>query len=124
VTGFQSIPLRHVKSQVGGVSGRARFAASVERRPQDSATIAEACPMRRLCVALVIALACFVTTVGQSPAPAAKTFPPFDFARWARFIVREFFAVQPHEKIVLMADPSYYPELLDAIRAELLEAKA
>lgn len=54
----------------------------------------------------------------------AKTPPPFDFARWAQFIVRDFFAVQPYEKVVLMTDPAYYPELTDAIRAELLEAKA
>ena len=50
--------------------------------------------------------------------------PPFDFTRWAKFIVRDFFVVQPYEKVVIMADPEYYPELLDAIRAELLEAKA
>ena len=80
--------------------------------------------MRRLSCALGVALTCLAAARTQAPAPAPQTFPPFDFARWARFIVREFFAVQPHEKIVLMADPSYYPELLDAIRAELLEAKA
>jgi hypothetical protein len=80
--------------------------------------------MRRRCFALVVGLALVVAAHAQSPPPAVKSFPPFDFARWARFIVREFFAVQPHETIVLMADPSYYPELLDAIRAELLEAKA
>jgi leucyl aminopeptidase (aminopeptidase T) len=57
-------------------------------------------------------------------AQEGKTLPPFDFARWARFIVRDFFDLQPHEKVVLMADPSYYPELLDALRAELLEARA
>jgi leucyl aminopeptidase (aminopeptidase T) len=79
--------------------------------------------MRRLRFALAVTLACLVHASAQSP-PAMKSFPPFDFARWARFIVREFFAVQPHEKVVLMADPSYYPELLDAIRAELLEATA
>jgi hypothetical protein len=39
-------------------------------------------------------------------------------------VVRDFFGIRPYEKVVLMADPSYYPELLDAIRAELLEAKA
>jgi hypothetical protein len=38
--------------------------------------------------------------------------------------VRDFFKVQPHEQIVIMADPSYYPEFLDAIRAELLEVHA
>jgi leucyl aminopeptidase (aminopeptidase T) len=53
-----------------------------------------------------------------------KTFPAFDFARWGRFIVRDFFNVQPYEKVVIMAAPSYYPELLDAIRTELLEARA
>ncbi|HSC26541.1 MAG TPA: hypothetical protein VLD67_04660, partial [Vicinamibacterales bacterium] len=66
-----------------------------------------------------------VLAVGtQAPDIASKTLPPIDFARWARFVVRDFFAVQPYERVVLMADPSYYPELLDAIRAELLEAKA
>jgi leucyl aminopeptidase (aminopeptidase T) len=50
--------------------------------------------------------------------------PPIDFARWAKFIVRDFFAVQPYERVVLMTDPTYYPELTDAIRAELVEAKA
>ena len=55
---------------------------------------------------------------------AVKSLPAFDFPRWARFIVRDFFVIQPYERVVLMADPSYYPELLDAIRAELLEAKA
>ena len=67
---------------------------------------------------LVAALASIVTLGAQGP--ASKTLPPIDFARWARFIVRDFFAVQPYERVVLMADPSYYPELLDAIRAELL----
>ena len=70
---------------------------------------------------IAIALA---SAVVQAPDLASKTLPPLDFARWARFIVRDLFAVQPYEKVVLMADPSYYPELLDAIRAELLEAKA
>ena len=62
----------------------------------------------------------------MAPTPQLRdhTLPPIDFALWARFIVRDFFVVQPYEKVVLMADPEYYPELLDAIRAELLEAKA
>lgn len=65
-------------------------------------------------------------SLAAAPAPQLRdrTLPPIDFARWARFIVRDFFVVQPYEKVVLMADPEYYPELLDAIRAELLEAKA
>ena len=63
--------------------------------------------------------------VDQQPAPgASRVLPSFDFPRWARFIVRDLFDVQPYEKVVLMADPSYYPEFIDAIRAELLEAKA
>ena len=73
---------------------------------------------------IAIVLVCTVAVGAQSPDIASKTLPPIDFARWARFIVRDFFAVQPYEKVVLMADPSYYPELIDAIRAELLEAKA
>lgn len=62
--------------------------------------------------------------LAAAPQLRDRTLPPIDFARWARFIVRDFFAVQPYEKVVLMTDPEYYPELLDAIRAELLEAKA
>jgi leucyl aminopeptidase (aminopeptidase T) len=73
---------------------------------------------------IVLALACSLAAGQQGPGAASKTLPPFDFARWARFVVRDLFAVQPYEKVVLMADPSYYPEFLDAIRAELLEAKA
>jgi len=57
-------------------------------------------------------------------AQADKTLPPIDFSRWARFVVRDLFDVQPYEKVVLMADPSYFPELVDSLRAELLEAKA
>ena len=57
-------------------------------------------------------------------AQADKTLPPIDFARWARFIVRDLFSAQPYEKVVLMGDPSYFPELIDAVRAELLQAKA
>lgn len=57
-------------------------------------------------------------------AQAEKTLPPIDFARWARFIVRDLFDVQPYEKVVLMGDPGYFPELIDALRAELLEARA
>jgi leucyl aminopeptidase (aminopeptidase T) len=53
-----------------------------------------------------------------------KTIPPFDFHRWARFIVRDFFDVQPHEKVVMMGDPYYYPEFLDALRVELMDARA
>lgn len=52
------------------------------------------------------------------------TVPPIDYQRWARFIVREMFDTQPHERYVLMTDPSYYPDFTDALRAEFLEAKA
>ena len=74
----------------------------------------------------IVLLGIVATGALLSPAPQLRdrTLPPIDFARWARFIVRDFFVVQPYEKVVLMADPEYYPELLDAIRAELLEAKA
>lgn len=79
-----------------------------------------------LCTRLLAAVVIAWCVVGAAQAPDArsKTLPPIDFARWGRFIVQDMFAVQPYEKVVLMADPSYYPELLDAIRAELLEAKA
>ncbi len=50
--------------------------------------------------------------------------PPFDFDRWARFVVRELFDTQPHERYVLIADPSYYPEFIDALRAEFLKTRA
>lgn len=61
----------------------------------------------------------------QDPPPAAEVEPPpIDFERWAGFIVQDLFEVEPHETYVLMADPHYYPELIDAIRAELLEARA
>jgi leucyl aminopeptidase (aminopeptidase T) len=72
--------------------------------------------------AVVLALVAFAS--GRAQAQAPTTAPPIDFKRWARFIVRDFFKVQPYEKVVMMTDPSYYPELTDAIRAELLEAKA
>lgn len=62
--------------------------------------------------------------IGVARGQEDKTLPSLDATRWARFIVRDFFDVKPHEKVVLMADPSYFPELLDAIRAELLEARA
>ena len=66
-----------------------------------------------------------LTSVGaQAPDPRDKTFPSIDVERWARFIVRDFFDVQPYERVVFMADPTYYAELLDAIRAEMLEARA
>jgi len=71
---------------------------------------------------VIAAVVLVAATSAQTP--AVKQPPPIDFARWSKFIVRDFFVVQPYEKVVLMADPSYYPELLDAIRAELLEAKA
>jgi leucyl aminopeptidase (aminopeptidase T) len=72
----------------------------------------------------IVLLALAVTASLSAQLPRDRTPPPFDFARWARFIVRDFFVVQPYEKVVIMADPEYYPELLDAIRAELLEARA
>ncbi len=53
-----------------------------------------------------------------------KTIPPFDFSRWAKFIVRDFFDVQPYEKVVVMGDSYYYPQFIDALRAELMEARA
>lgn len=71
-----------------------------------------------------VVLATLVFASGRSPAQAPTAAPAIDFNRWARFIVRDFFKVQPYEKVVMMADPTYYPELHDAIRAELLEAKA
>jgi len=74
--------------------------------------------------ATLLAVACLATGVAGGQDRLAKTFPPIDFARWARFIVRDFFDVQPYERVVIMADPTYYPELLDAIRAELLGARA
>jgi leucyl aminopeptidase (aminopeptidase T) len=73
---------------------------------------------------LVAAAAIALSASLAAQLPRERTLPPFDFARWAKFIVRDFFVVQPYEKVVIMADPEYYPELLDAIRAELLEAKA
>ena len=80
--------------------------------------------------ATALVLACLVTVPdggargAAEQDPGERSFPPIDFTRWATFIVRDFFAVQPYEEVVIMADPSYYPELLDAIRAELLDAKA
>jgi leucyl aminopeptidase (aminopeptidase T) len=81
--------------------------------------------MRRL-LAFALLVSALAMPAAQAPAPPAalKSPPPIDFARWARFIVRDFFAVQPYEKVVLMTDPTYYPELTDAIRAELLDARA
>lgn len=78
--------------------------------------------MLRTSLALLLASVAFA----DQPPPGAdsRSLPPFDFARWARFVVQDLFAVQPYEKVVLMADPGYYPEFLDAIRAELLEARA
>lgn len=73
---------------------------------------------------IAVTLACSIAVSLEAQDASPRTLPPFDFARWARFIVRDFFAVQPYEKVLVMADPSYYPEFLDAIRAELLEAKA
>ena len=75
-------------------------------------------------VLVVVVVWWCAVTAAQAPDVASKTLPPIDVGRWARFIVRDLFEVQPYEKVVLMADPSYYPELLDAIRAELLEVKA
>jgi leucyl aminopeptidase (aminopeptidase T) len=79
-------------------------------------------------VAVMTSVACLLgglATARSAPGQLRdRTLPPIDFARWARFIVRDFFVVQPYEKVVLMADPEYYPELLDAIRAELLQARA
>ena len=72
----------------------------------------------------IVLLALAVTASLSAQLSRDRTPPPFDFVRWARFIVRDFFVAQPYEKVVIMADPEYYPELLDAIRAELLEAKA
>jgi leucyl aminopeptidase (aminopeptidase T) len=80
--------------------------------------------MRARILATAVLATVLATSAGSAQLPRDRTLPPFDFARWARFIVRDFFVVQPYEKVVIMADPSYYPELLDAIRAELLEAKA
>lgn len=73
----------------------------------------------------LLLLLSFLTT----PAEAVQlggdvALPDFDFDRWARFVVRELFDTQPHERYVLMADPSYYPGFLDALRAEFMEVRA
>lgn len=69
-------------------------------------------------------MAVFVTVAASIQPGLNQRSWPFDFTRWARFIVRDFFKVQPHEQIVIMANPSHCPEFLDAIRAELLEVHA
>ncbi|MFQ5744206.1 MAG: hypothetical protein ACE5HV_11540 [Acidobacteriota bacterium] len=58
------------------------------------------------------------------PAQQQVVVPAIDFDRWARFIVRELFDTQPHEAYLLMGDPYYWPELIDALRAEFMEARA
>ncbi len=56
--------------------------------------------------------------------PQDLTPPPIDFDRWARFVVNDMLDTQPHERYVLMADPSYFPEFIDALRAEFLKVRA
>lgn len=55
------------------------------------------------------------------PKPAAALFPPIDAGRIAKRVVG---ATQPAagEKAILVYDPGYYPELAQAIQAELLSA--
>jgi leucyl aminopeptidase (aminopeptidase T) len=50
--------------------------------------------------------------------------PSFDYGRWAHFVVRQLLDTQPYERYVLIADPSYHPDFIDALRAEFLEARA
>lgn len=70
------------------------------------------------------ALSLLATSPASSQVAEDIVVPPIDFQRWARFVVRDMFDTQLHERYVLMMDPSYYPELVDALRAEFMEVHA
>ena len=74
--------------------------------------------------ALVVGLIALLTTAPSTIVAQDVHPPPIDIERWARFVVRDLFDTQPHERYVLMADPSYFPEFIDALRAEFLEVRA
>ena len=74
--------------------------------------------------AVCAVLSFLATSPASSQVSENITVPPIDFQRWARFVVRDMFDTQPHERYVLMMDPSYYPELVDALRAEFMEVHA
>ena len=54
--------------------------------------------------------------------------PPYDFqgdwSRMAKLIVRGSLQTQPGEKIIIHADPTYFPELLEQVRIEIVKAGA
>jgi leucyl aminopeptidase (aminopeptidase T) len=47
-----------------------------------------------------------------------------DWARVARLIVRQSLALQPGERVLLHADPTYFPALLEQVRIEIVRAGA
>ena len=54
--------------------------------------------------------------------------PPYDFqgdwSRMAKLIVHGSLQTQPGEKIIIHADPTYFPELLEQVRIEIVKAGA
>lgn len=49
---------------------------------------------------------------------------PGDWSRMAKLIVRGSLQTQPGEKIIINADPTYFPELLEQVRIEIVRAGA
>ena len=54
--------------------------------------------------------------------------PPYNFqgnwSKMAKLIVRDSLQTGPGEKVIIHADPTYFPELLEQVRIEIVKAGA
>ena len=55
---------------------------------------------------------------------AAPIDYPCDWSRIARLIVHQSLETQPGERVIIHADPTYFPALLEQVRIELVKAGA
>ena len=62
------------------------------------------------------------TTRFSSLAPALDY--PCDWSKIAQLIVRQSLKVQPGERVIIHADPTYFPALLEQVRIEIVRAGA
>ena len=62
------------------------------------------------------------TTRFSSLAPALDY--PCDWSKIAQLIVHQSLKIQPGERVIIHADPTYFPALLEQVRIEIVRAGA
>ncbi len=62
------------------------------------------------------------TSLFSALAPALDF--PADWMRIARLIVHQSLKLQPGERVIIHADPTYFPALLEQVRIEIVKADA